>query len=155
MERKVRTINGWSSPTIGEELVSRIPYQCNNRSTGLYIKPIQTGPLQWSCLHSSPYTISHWRNALRCCLTRFWMSELVSESGGRGRLRTPRLSGSKKFYKNFRRGSTCPSPESLHPNLPYILDYNPRLLYLNSHLLCRRFLWYTHLQPFYSIFQCS
>jgi len=41
---------------MGDELVSRIPYQCNNRSTGLHIKPIQ--PLQWSCLHSP-----HWCNA--------------------------------------------------------------------------------------------
>jgi len=40
---------------MGDELVSRISYQCNNRSTGLHIKPIQ--PCRWSCLHSSSYTL--------------------------------------------------------------------------------------------------
>ena len=154
MERKVRMTNEWTSPIVGDELVSRIPYQCNNRSKSLTsrsIHPLQVVLLTLLSLTLSPIGLIRHDVALHVS----WCQNRFPKCGEGGGLCTPRLSGSKKFYKNFRRGSTCPSPESLHPNPPYILDYNPRSLYLNSHLLCRRFLWYTHLQPFYSIFQCS
>jgi len=74
---------------MGDELVSRIPYQCNNRSTGFYIKPIHS--LQWSCLHSSPYPLPI--GVMRCdaALHTSWWRNWSPKSRGMGGLRTPRL----------------------------------------------------------------
>ena len=111
---------------MGDELVSRIPYQCNNRSTGFHIQANTTISVILLTLFSLPS--SHWCNARYGCLTRFMMAELVSESGCRGGVRNTRLSGSQKFYKNFtkilqkfyknfRRGFTSPFLLLLHLDL--------------------------------------